>query len=199
MVASDCNRKGLEEALEAAMDAWEAHGGDCTQPPVLTSTQLVALLDVPGRADIGCCSQSSFTPSEMVFMAEIVEAENREHKAMEAEDERGRRFRDWQSWAEDRARMRGCGMVEIRVRARIRHRGLAGAAKALSFLVQPGDTMNLSLAVRNVEETLGGRSKTSSMVCPAPLPSTARRRGFRESDLREGRLTFSVRVRLRVL
>ena len=100
--------------------------------------------DVPSRSaeEVG-----SITDSQMLAVVLEVEEEQRDAEAMAVEDHAGRRLRDWQVWKETEQALPEVPALEVRLRARVRHRGLAGQAQALTFRVGAGDTVDVALAV----------------------------------------------------
>ena len=90
----------------------------------------------------------SLADSEVLEAVVQYENEIREGQRMELEEEHGRRFRDWQSWM-DRVQQlpRDDEVLEVSIRARVRHRGVAGRAQALRFSIFAGDTIEVAVAV----------------------------------------------------
>ena len=94
----------------------------------------------------------SLAESDLLDAVVQFENEVREGRRMEEEEERGRWFRDWQTWMDGVQRPRAGDVLEVSVRARVRHRGIAGKAHALRFQVRPGDTVEVAVAVDHAEQ-----------------------------------------------
>ena len=178
----------LVQALEQAIDGWEADMGNVPCVEITTVTQLVSLMrEATATAALPPCptvspghTQSSIAEADMVAAAEEVERELREARSMDEEDRWSRRLRDWQGWAEERAIMRGCAPLEIRISARVRRGGLDNCAQTVSFSILPGDTVDLALTVtravdKGVVEAGLRMAPTTTMMPPgqAAVSSTA--------------------------
>ena len=117
-----------------------------------TVAELAQLLDAPdlfyGSLTPRSGPEESIAESDMVEAVLQYESEMREGRNMEREEECGRRFRDWQSWMDWVKQLpQDESTVEISLRARVRRRGVVGRSHSVSFSVQAGDTVEVSIAI----------------------------------------------------
>ena len=70
----------------------------------------------------------------MLELAVQYETEVREARGIEGEDECGRRLRDWQQWHDSASCLpMDVDVLEVKIRARVRRRGVAGSAQLSHF------------------------------------------------------------------
>ena len=131
----------LVQELEAMMDHMEG-SDDCGLEPVTSKEDLLAMLAVPGHTP-----HSILPEAALLLVAQEAEAELREQRAMEVEAERARRYADWDTWSQAVASLPAPRSLEVQVRTRVRSQGMPGSSRALVLRLQPGDTLEVAIAV----------------------------------------------------